>query len=97
MEDRRRICAECKHWDIGEFWGTGGGRNGVLIASKGWCLFKKNKRKRWNYCHACKDFDKKPMTGFIYQGGGGNSIEQDLANIGELIKELSEDYIKQND
>ena len=92
-----KICAECVHWDLGDFWGTGIGKHGVLIESKGWCLFKKDKngdsvkRKRWNYCKACADFSKKKKKGFIYQGGGGNSIETDLENIAELMKELAED------
>jgi 23S rRNA (adenine2503-C2)-methyltransferase len=92
---KKRICAECKYWEVGEFWSTGSGKHGVLVESKGWCMFKK-KRKRWNYCGACKDFDKKPKSAFIYQGGGGNSIERDLTNIAELMKELAEDNINQN-
>ena len=95
---RKRICAECSYWEPGEFWGGGGSTNhGVVIESKGWCLGKRNKqgevvkRKRWNYCVACPLFDKKPMNGFMYQGGGGNTIEEDLENITSLMKELAED------
>ena len=84
--EKRRICAECNHWDMGDFWGTGSGKHGVLVESKGWCLFKKNKRKRWNYCPACKDFDKRKMNGFIYEGGG-KPIEEDLKNIAELMED----------
>ena len=90
-QERKRICAECQHWEPGDFWGTGSGKHGLLVESKGWCAFKKNKRKRWNYCGACKDFDKKPMAGFIYMGGGGTPIEEDLENITEKMKECAED------
>ena len=97
MSNKREMCAQCTCWEPGDFWGTSQGTHGVLIESKGWCMFKKDKngdvvkRKRWNYCHACENFDKKQMSGFIYQGGGGNTIEEDLTNLGELMKELAED------
>ena len=90
---KKRICAECKYWEVGEFWSTGSGKHGVLVESKGWCMFKKNKRKRWNYCGACKDFDKKTKSAFIYQGGGGNSIERDLTNIADTVKKLEYLYV----
>ena len=91
MEKNRRICAECKHWEMGDFWGSGSGKHGLLIESKGWCVAKKNKRKRWNYCPSCKLFEKMPKRGFIYEGGGGKTIEEDLCNIAGLMKELVED------
>lgn len=88
--ERKRICAECTKWEPGDFWGTGSGNHGVLVESKGWCLLKKNKRKRWNYCKACDGFDN-AHRGFIYQGGD-LSIEEDLANVMQLVDEmLSED------
>lgn len=89
-----RICAECIHWTMGDIWESPIGRDhGVTIECKGWCLAKPNRRKRWNYHPAtkCKLFDKRPMRGFIYEGGDNNSIEGDLYNISELIKELVED------
>ena len=91
------ICGACSYWGPGDFWGTGSSKHGVLVECKGWCIFKKSKngevvqRKRWNYCKACDNFNKKKMTGFIYQGGGGNSIETDLKNVSELMQELVED------
>ena len=76
---------------MGDFWGTGSGKHGFLVESKGWCKVKRNKRKRWNYCPACGLFKKEPRQGFIYEGGGGNTIEEDLNNITELFKEMAED------
>lgn len=95
--ERKKICASCLYWEPGDFWGTGEGNHGVLVESKGWCMSKKDKngnivkRKRWNYCPACICFMKKMMTGFIYQGGGGNTVYEDLQNISELMKETFED------
>ena len=96
-----RICAQCECWEPGEYWGTGSGKHDTLVECKGWCLFKKDKngnvvkRKRWNYSKACPNIDKRPMTGFMYQGGGGNTVEEDLANITELMKEMAEDNATQ--
>lgn len=87
----RKMCGQCLSWEMGNFWGSGSGKHGVLIESKGWCTFKKNKRKRWNYCPSCENFNKRKMCGFIYQGGGGNTIEEDIQNITGLMKELAED------
>lgn len=96
--ERKKICAKCSNWEPGEFWHSGPDCNhGVLVESKGWCLAKKDKngevvkRKRWNYCTACPMFSKKKMNGFIYQGGGGNTIQEDIQNINELVKETFED------
>lgn len=94
---KNRICAECKCWEPGDCWFSGSGKHGVFIEAPGLCLFKKDKngnvvkRKRWNYCPACDNFDKKKMTGFFYEGGGGKSIQEDLENITSLMKELVED------
>lgn len=78
-------CVDCKYWDLGDYWGPG--KHGFTIETKGWCFSKKNKRKRWNYCPACKLFEGKKKTSFIYQGGN-KPIEEDLKNIVELIKEI---------
>lgn len=86
---RKHICSECKKWEPGDFWGTGTGNHSVLVESKGWRFLKKNKRKRWNYCKACDVFDN-AHHGFIYQGGGGTPIEEDLANVAQLINEMVE-------
>ena len=32
------------------------------------------------------------MQGFIYQGGGGNTIEEDMRNLTEKFNELAEDF-----
>ena len=42
------ICADCELWTPGEFWGTNNRKNSTLVACKGWCIAKPNKRKRWN-------------------------------------------------
>ena len=81
MEEQRKRCVDCSHWEPGEFWSATG--------TKGWCLAKPNKRKRWNYCNACDLFDERKKTGFFYQGGGGNSIEVDLDNIADKMEELA--------
>ena len=82
------ICAECIHWTMGDEWQSGG-KHGVTIESKGWCSFKPNRRKRWNYNPACGAFFKRKMSGFIYRGGD-KPMEEDLRNITELMKELAE-------
>ena len=97
MKTKNRICAECACWQPGDCWFSGSGKHGVMVEAPGFCLFKKDKngdvvkRKRWNYHPACDNFDKKKKKGFIYQGGGGNTVKEDLANVGELMKELAED------
>jgi len=58
-KESRRICAECHYWEPGDYWSTNNGKHGTFIESKGWCTFKKNKRKRWNYCDACNEYVKK--------------------------------------
>ena len=95
--ERKKICGGCVSWEPGDYWMSGDGRHGVAIEAPGFCMFKKNKngevvkRKRWNYCTACPNFTKKKMNGFIYQGGGGNTIQEDMNNIKELMKETFED------
>ena len=67
------ICAECKHWTMGDSWSTPMGRDhGVAIECKGWCLAKPNKRKRWNYQPAtkCSLFDLRERDGIILSGTG---------------------------
>ena len=90
----KKICGSCRYWEPGDFWGTGSGNHGVLIESKGWCTSKKNKRKRWNYCGACKGFEKRHDTGFIYCGGGGTPLEEDLENLTEKMDEFIKDNFK---
>lgn len=88
---QRRICAECAKWKPGDFWGTGTGKHGVLVESKGWCFYKKNKRKRWNYCPACKEgFEKSKRKGFTYCGNGEPTME-DLENITAMTEEILND------
>ena len=97
MTNKKRICAECVHWRPGEWWFGSDGKHGVSVEAPGFCLFKKDKngdvvkRKRWNYHPACDNLEKLRSKGFIYQGGGGNTIEEDLANVAELMKEMAED------
>lgn len=97
MSKNKRICAECTSWITGDCWFTSyENKHGVLVEAPGFCLFKKDKngnvvkRKRWNYHPACDCFTKKKKNGFIYQGGGGNTVEQDLRNISELIKDMED-------
>lgn len=94
--ERKNICANCIHWESGDFWGTGSGKHGVLVEAPGWCMGKKDKngnvfkRKRWNYHPTCNTFfTKKKMNRFIYRGGGGNSIQTDMENLVELMKEFT--------
>lgn len=87
---KRRVCAECAKWELGDFWSSSDGRHGVFIETKGWCTHKKNKRKRWNYHPACNDFDKRKKSGFIYCGSGKPTME-DIENIAELTEELIKD------
>lgn len=73
------ICAECEHWTMGDTWGSPIGRDhGVVIESKGWCLAKPNKRKRWNYqpCYKCLLFEKRKRDGIILCGNGPITEEQ---------------------
>jgi hypothetical protein len=57
---------------MGDFWGSGSGKHGVVIECKGWCTLKPNKRKRWNYTPACNCFDGRERTSFIYNGNDVN-------------------------
>jgi len=66
----KHICAECTKWKCGDYWGSGSGKHGVLVESKGWCLLKKNKRKRWNYHKACNCLDLREQDSFIVHGCG---------------------------
>ncbi|MCR4849053.1 MAG: hypothetical protein K5920_09435 [Bacteroidales bacterium] len=91
QEKKKKICAECAKWEPGPMWMASDGKHGVFIECKGWCLLKKNKRKRWNYNPACEDgFEKKERNGFIYCGNG-EPTEEDLENITELTEELIRD------
>ena len=76
---------------MGDIWTSGSGKHRVAIECKGWCILKPNKRKRWNYISACDNFSKRKKNGFIYEGGGGKTIEEDLSNITSLMQELCED------
>lgn len=77
-----RMCCNCSHWEPGEYWSATG--------AEGHCRVKLNMRKM-NYNLACGLFEKRKMQGFIYQGGGGNTIEEDMNNLAEKFKELVED------
>lgn len=95
MENRKHICAECSHWDVGDFWFGSDGEHGVAIETKGWCLLKPNKRKRWNYHPVCDCFNRKPVTGFIYQGGC-KPVEEDIKGLAEAMREFCEDNMENN-
>ena len=63
------LCADCTFWEPGEFWSAG--NNKTIVAAKGWCKAKKNKRKCWNYHPACeKLFNEKEKTTLIIHGVG---------------------------
>lgn len=76
--ERKRICAECVSWEMGDFWSGGSGKHGVVIECKGWCIAKPNKRKRWNYqpCHKCNLFSKREQNAIIMSGCGMPTEEQ---------------------
>ena len=83
------ICAECKHWTMGDTWGSPMGRDhGVTVESKGWCLAKPSKRKRWNYqpCHKCELFEARKVNSLIMSGTGMPSEEQ-IQTILDFVKE----------
>ena len=94
---RNQICAQCQSWECGGYWGSGSGKHGVVIESQGFCTFKKDKngnvfkRKRWNYCPACKDFNRAKRNSFIYESTG-NMVE-DLENVANLMKEITNDNL----
>jgi len=82
------ICAECKHWKMGDIWGSNSRTNSTVIACKGWCYAKPNKRKRWNYAPAsnCQLFDKREQTSLIMSGCGLPTEEQ-LNTIVSFVEE----------
>ena len=84
------ICAECIHWRMGDTWGTNitGRDHGVLVESKGWCVAKPNKRKRWNYqpAHKCLLFNPRERNTLIMSGQGLPTEEQ-LNTIVNFIEE----------
>jgi len=87
----RKICAECEHWKMGNEWSCSSeSKHGVLVETKGWCMLKPNKRKRWNYHPACDNLKKRKKRGFFYEGGN-KPIEEDLDNIFGLMEEILED------
>lgn len=86
----KHICAECTKWELGDYWGTGSGKHGVMVESKGWCVLKKNKRKRWNYCKACDCFDERKITSFMC-GGQGMPTQEDVDFIAENTNKLLTD------
>lgn len=84
----KHICAECKHWTMGNFWSSNPRKNSTVIACKGWCNAKPNKRKRWNYAPAsnCQLFDKREQTSLIMSGCGLPTEEQ-LNTIVSFVEE----------
>ena len=83
------ICADCAHWTMGDIWGSPRGKgHGVVVESKGWCIAKPNKRKRWNYqpCAKCKFFEKRKQNGIIISGKGLPTEEQ-LETITNFLEE----------
>ena len=84
-----KTCSECKHWEPGSTWQTGQ----FGIEAKGRCTSTYN-LACWNYRAACrKHFEKKKMTGFFYQGGGGTPVEEDIKNVMALTKQLLDDNL----
>ena len=87
-EETRNTCSLCKHWEPGNSWQSGE----FGIEAEG-CCKKALGMRCWNYRNACKQhFDKKKMTGFFYQGGGGTPVEEDIKNVMALTEQL----IKEN-
>ncbi len=80
MTNDKPICAECVHWRMGDTWGTNltGRDHGVLVESKGWCVAKPNKRKRWNYQPAskCNLLELREKNTLIMSGQGLPTKEQ---------------------
>ena len=88
LDMAKYICADCKHWEIGDTWGTNSRINSTVIACKGWCNAKPNKRKRWSYAPAnnCQLFDKREQTSLIMSGCGLPTKEQ-LNTIVSFVEE----------
>lgn len=83
-EETCNTCSLCKHWEAGDWWQSG--ENG--IEAPGRCK-KAHGMRCWNYRNACKQhFEKKKFTGFIYQGGGGTPVEDDIKNVMALTEQL---------
>lgn len=88
--NNNKICANCIHWEMGDYWGTGTGNHGVLVECKGWCLAKKNKRKRWNYCSACKDLFEAREQNTLIMHGTGLPTDDQLNELDNFIKKCFE-------
>ena len=74
---------------MGDTWSSPIGKgHGVIVESKGWCLAKSNKRKRWNYTPSskCKFFEKRKQNGIIISGKGLPTEEQ-LETITNFLEE----------
>lgn len=83
-EETCNTCSLCKHWEPGNYWQSGE----FGIEAEGRCK-KALGMNCWNYRNACKlHFEKKKMTSFFYQGGGGTPVEEDLKNVMELTTQL---------
>lgn len=90
-ETMRHTCSECKHWEPGSTWATG--EFGIEAEGKCKSTFG---LMCWNYRTACrKHFERKKMTGFFYQGGGGTPVEEDIKNVMALTEQLINDNMEE--
>lgn len=82
-ETTQFTCSYCTKWTPGDFWQSSDHR----ILCDGRC--KEGLIPCRNDRRACKlHFEKAPTTSFIYQGGGGTPVEEDIANVMDLTEKL---------
>ena len=89
-EETCNTCSLCKHWEPGNSWSY----SGYGVEAEGCCM-KALGMPCWNYRNACKKhFEKRKMTGFFYQGGGGTPVQEDIKNVMTLIEQLFEENLE---
>ena len=90
-KDATATCSLCKHWEVGDLWQAGE----YGIEAEGRCS-KALGLYCWNYRNACKlHFERKKMNGFIYCGGDGKSLKEDLMNVMALTEQVINDNMKE--
>ena len=93
MSNKKKLCCECIHWEMGDTWQTNPVRkpNVPVVISEGWCVSPDRKRpkQKWSHCPACPHFDEAPRMGFIVRGEGEPTYEI-MEEIIQKTKELIE-------
>lgn len=93
MSNKKKLCCECIHWEMGDTWQTNPvcKPNVPVVISEGWCVSPDRKRpkQKWSHCPACPHFDEAPRMGFIVCGEGEPTHEV-MEEIIQKTKELIE-------